>query len=232
MIKSASRLFRSFTVTVLASLAFLLVTAGAGWAESPARPIEIAENLQKTYDSFQALSADFTQATTIKMTRRSRRGAGTMTMLKPGRMRWDYLEPDRQVLISDGKTLSMYFEKSKQMIITSAADYLQSDVTYSFFTGAGNILKDFQVSEITDKPASDETTGIMLVPREPHPQVNRLYIWTDPDTHLIRKILIIDHFDTETTLSFSNIKINTDVSDADAALFDFQPPPGTEIIRQ
>ena len=96
MIKSTGRRFRSFTVTVLSFLTFLMITAGSVRAESPARPIEIAENLQKTYDSFQALSADFTQSTTIKMTGRSRRGSGTMTMLKPGRMRWDYLEPDRQ----------------------------------------------------------------------------------------------------------------------------------------
>lgn len=222
--------FRAVTITVLI---LLMTAAGAVRAEGPAAgPLIIAENLQKAYDSFQTLSADFTQTTIIKMTGRSRRGAGTLTMLKPGRIRWDYLEPDRQVLICDGQTLSMYFEKSNQMIITSAAEYLQSDVTYSFFTGAGDLLKDFQISEIIDRAPDDTAAGIMLIPRKAHPQVSKLSIWTDNDSYLIHKILILDHFDTETTLTFSNIRINTNGSDADPARFDFTPPPATEIIRQ
>ena len=109
-------------------------------------PLDIAKKLQTTYENAANIMAKFSQTTTMKFSPRVRQGSGKMVFLKPGRMRWDYITPDSQVLISDGETISMYFEKSNQMIISDAKDYLQSDVTYSFFAGTGDILKDFDIS--------------------------------------------------------------------------------------
>ena len=109
--------------------------------------LQVAQKLQSTYENATTLVADFKQTTAMKFTSRVRHGTGTMLFRKPGRMRWDYKTPDYQVLTSDGETISMYFEKNNQMIVSNAKDYLQSDVTYSFFAGTGDILRDFEISE-------------------------------------------------------------------------------------
>ena len=96
-----------------------------------------------------------------------RQGSGSMIFLKPGHMRWDYIAPDHQVLISDGESITMYFEKSNQMIISNARDYLQSDVTYSFFSGTGDILKDFDIDEPDFKNVRGEFS-----PYQAHPQID------------------------------------------------------------
>ena len=127
-------------------LVLFLLAPGLAEAQGPS-PLDIAQKLQDTYEQAQSLVADFNQTTTMKFSSRIRQGSGTMVFRKPGRMRWDYLTPDYQVLISDGETISMYFAKNQQMIVSNAKDYLQSDVTYSFFAGTGNILKDFDVSD-------------------------------------------------------------------------------------
>mgnify|MGYP001428869196 FL=1 len=198
--------------------------------------LEIAQKLQSTYEKALNLVADFKQTTAMKFSSRVRQGSGTMIFRKPGRMRWDYRSPDYQVLISDGETISMYFEKSNQMIVSNAREYLQSDVTYSFFAGTGDILKDFDVSDpdlVTD--SMDNSFLIKLTPKSSHPHVSSIHAWISHDTFLITHLQIVDHFETVTDLFFFNILINADHYDSREIkedLFLFIPPADTEIIEQ
>jgi len=198
--------------------------------------LEIAQKLQSTYEKALNLVADFKQTTAMKFSSRVRQGSGTMIFRKPGRMRWDYRSPDYQVLISDGETISMYFEKSNQMIVSNAREYLQSDVTYSFLAGTGDILKDFDVSDpdlVTD--SMDNSFLIKLTPKSSHPHVSSIHAWISHDSFLITHLQIVDHFETVTDLFFFNILINADHYDSREIkedLFLFIPPADTEIIEQ
>jgi outer membrane lipoprotein carrier protein len=197
--------------------------------------LEVAQKLQETYEKAANLVADFKQTTTMKFSSRVRQGSGTMIFSKPGRMRWDYSTPDYQVLISDGVTISMYFEKSKQMIISNAKEYLQSDVTYSFFAGTGDILKDFDVSDPDPGYNLENTYLIKLIPKSSHPHVSSIHAWIAHDSFLITHLQIVDHFETVTDLFFDNIKIDTDhygSREIKEDLFSFIPPIDTEIIEQ
>jgi outer membrane lipoprotein carrier protein len=197
--------------------------------------LEVAQKLQETYEKAANLVADFKQTTTMKFSSRVRQGSGTMIFSKPGRMRWDYSTPDYQVLISDGVTISMYFEKSKQMIISNAKEYLQSDVTYSFFAGTGDILKDFDVSDPDPGYNLENTYLIKLIPKSSHPHVSSIHAWIAYDSFLITHLQIVDHFETVTDLFFDNIKIDTDhygSREIKEDLFSFIPPIDTEIIEQ
>lgn len=195
----------------------------------------VAQKLQNTYETATNLVAEFDQTTTMKFSSRVRQGSGRLVFHKPGKMRWDYLTPDHQVLISDGETISMYFEKNRQMIITEAREYLQSDVTYSFFAGTGNILEDFTVSEPDIFNQDENLYLIKMTPKTVHPHVSAIHLWITPETFLITRMQITDHFDTITDLLFSNIQIDAEFYGSrkiDNDLFQFSPPPGTEIIKQ
>ena len=171
----------------------------------------------------------------MKFSSRVLHGNGTMIFRKPGKMRWDYIAPDYQVFISNGETFSMYFEKSNQMIVTDAKKYLQSDVTYSFFAGTGDILKDFDVSQPDLINNMGNSYLIKLTPKSSHPHVSSIHAWITQDSFLITHLQILDHFDTVTDLFFDNIQINADnygnlkIKDE---LFFFLPPADTEIIEQ
>jgi outer membrane lipoprotein carrier protein len=226
---------RSMIVVVLCIfLSSILQTLNAAGARSD--PVNIAKKLQSSYEKAQNLVAEFKQITAMQLSSRIKEGAGTMVFLKPGHMRWDYMTPERQVLISDGKTISMYFEKSKQMIRTAAKEFIQSDVTYSFFTGTGDILKDFEILEpdLTYKK-TDDSYLIKLVPVKAHPQVAYMHFWISRDTYLVNRLQIVDHFETVTDLFFSNIKVNAGQYNKNAInddLFFFMPPADTEVIEQ
>ncbi len=217
-------------------LCILLVSfAHAGQAETPE---QAAARLQNRYNSIKSLSFNFVQNTRGQLTGRPKTGRGQAYFLKettPGKMRWNYSDPDRQVLVSDGKSFSMYFESLQQMIVTPATT-LQQDLTYSFFTGNGNLLEDFTISAADNKTADEEElcSIIKLTPKVKQSQVASIHIWITDDS-LIRRMEILDLFDTLTVLNFSDLQVDSLESENRkmmAQLFSFTPPEGTEIINQ
>jgi outer membrane lipoprotein carrier protein len=219
------KIFRKYIVLV-AAISVMMLATSVGADELSLQ--EIGAKLQETYDSTTSFTADFSQLTSIKLSRRERQGSGTLLIKKPGLMRWDYLEPDQQVLISDGESMSMYFAGTKQMIIMPAKEYLQSDVTYAFFAGTGNVVQDFEVDEAGDDYCCGTVPDLKLTPKLPHPQVDFLYLWLN-EKFLISRMQIADHYGSITDLTFTNIELNIPVDDEQ---FKFVPPADTEIVRQ
>lgn len=230
-----------FKLFYLIPLFFCLGTANS-FANQPVAAEELlntAKKLQTRYDTMSSLVFDFYQHTQGSVTGRPKTGKGAAKFLKRNNqalMRWDYNEPSRQVLTSDGTIFSMYFEEMNQQIVTPAEN-LESDITYSFFTGKGNLVEDFNILPPDDHTKetitnSDTVTIIKLIPTTSESQVQDIHLWVREDS-LISRIQIKDHFDTVTTLSFGNIEVDT-LSDvpASSALFQFDPPAGTEIIQQ
>lgn len=210
-----------------------------GTETSTESPVAVAERLQAHYNRTRSLTFNFTQSTSGEMTGRPRKGSGKAAFVKLGDdsyMRWDYITPDQQVLVSDGKLFSMYFARLHQMIV-SPAESLNADLTYSFFTGRGVLKTDFDILPPDEEfNASDEPDFrvIKLVPKTPQSQVQDIHLWVTTDS-LIRRIHITDHFGTTTVLNLSDIEVDQLIGkDPEELLsfFSFVPPEGTEIIRQ
>ncbi len=209
-------------------LLLLLAVSTRAWAAEPT-PAEVAQRLQQAYDRTASFSARFEQRTTVPMSSRSRKGSGTVVFLKPYKMRWDYQQPDVQVLVSDGKQVSLYVAASHQLMVRTMDEYLQSDVTYAFFSGRGRIMKDFTVAAAPPEKQLRGLYAIKLTPKVTHPQVDSLTLWVDPKQYFISRLEVVDQFGSVTTLVFANIELNPAVK---PALFHFTPPPGTEILQQ
>jgi outer membrane lipoprotein carrier protein len=197
-------------------------------ASAALSPEDVAKKLQQTYEKTSSFQADFSQSTSLQQSRRQRQGEGTMVIAKPGLMRWDYRKPDRQVFICDGTTMSMYFAKTAQMMVVSAREYLQSDVTYAFFVGTGDILRDFEPRFPKADYKGGESPTLQLFPRLEHGQVEHLDVWLD-ERSLVKRLKIIDHFGSVTELNFTSLRLNQPV---DREVFKFTPPAGTEIVKQ
>lgn len=192
-------------------------------------PLAVAQKIQETYALTKTLHAEFQQTTSSKMSGRERLGSGSMVLAKPGLMRWDYREPDQQVFVCDGQKISMYFAKEKQMMVTPAKEYLESDVTYSFFSGTGDIQRDFVVAgpEEEDLVEPKAAYQLKLTPKKSHAQIDFIDLWVDRSTFLLNRLKVTDKFGTVTDLVFSKVTTN---QEAPAKIFSFTPPAGTEII--
>ncbi len=218
-------------------IALLSVPGTLRAATSTPTPESIVAHLQQKYDALKSLSFTFHQRSEGQMSGRPRSGSGRAYFYKNGatsRMRWNYNAPDKQVLISDGTTMSMYFAGLNQMIVTPVKD-LDSDLTFAFFSGGSKIGDKFRILPPESQYADDAPTQVVkLIPRQAQSQVQDIHLWVDANS-LIRRIEIRDQFDTITVLNLSDIKENflSGASrDEIGQLFSFTPPKGTEIIRR
>lgn len=202
--------------------------------------LEIARSLSDQLSRLDSLRFTFTQTTSGQLSGRTRQASGQAYFVREGettRMRWNYQPPERQVIISDGEMLTMYFENLKQMII-APADRLQQDVTYSFFTGKKDIEDEFIVQPaIVEADSFEELRDsevIKLIPKSFDSQISDIRLWITGDRQL-KRIEIIDNFETVTILNLNEIEENSLTRNGeliDKNLFVFEPPQGTEIIRQ
>jgi len=242
-------LFLFLTAALLFAALILPPTFTAAAAEEIS-PESHALALENKYKSLTSLTFTFDQVTRTGTRERIGRGKAIFYRYRPSFkaeqnnstsapqsvMRWDYTEPDPQVIVSDGQTLSIYTEKDKQLIRTPAKE-LESDITYAFFAGTRNLLDDFAAESVDSNHlfSSDrELQTIMLVPRQPHNQIRDVQVWFDSEG-LIHHLLITDHFDSVTELNFDDIKVNS-LPAGDRKTLDevitFPIPPGTEIISR
>ncbi|MDR0477257.1 MAG: outer membrane lipoprotein carrier protein LolA [Desulfobulbaceae bacterium] len=220
-------------------LLFAILLAQVAMAQGE-YPQDIARRLQNRYDHMESLNFHFNQQVTGQMAGRDKAASGEAWFLKStdgGRMRWNYVNP-QQVLVSDGQKFSMYFQELKQMIVSNA-DSLDQELTYAFFSGRGNLERDFYILPANEEYGLQDNQGkgakiIKLVPKKDQAQVEDIHLWVNADS-LIERIVLRDHLDTRTTLTFSAVRPNalSGLTSAEVKqLFSFSPPAGTEIIRQ
>lgn len=201
-------------------------------------PEVLAENIRDAYAEINSIGFSFSQTTAGQLTGRAKTGKGTALFARMEDrhlMRWNYIHPDPQVVISDGTTISMYFEKLNQMIVTSV-DQAQADILFSFFTAEEPLTNTFAVLPPAPEKNGDtvDLQVLQLQPLDNDTQIRSIHLWIDEGS-IIRRIELLDYFDTKTTINLSNIEINLlDQSDTAEIIerFTFIPPAGTEIIRQ
>ncbi len=218
-------LLSTIRLLVVLLLSFSLLEPAYGFdAETVAREV------QEKYDDMVSIAADFDQVTSLGgLSGRAQKGSGVMVIQKPGRLRWDYEKPHRQVLVCDGDEVSFYLDREKQFIVSKAAAYLSEDLTYAFFTGKGNLLIDFLIEAAPAGMAAPGTYCLRLTPKKAHAQVHHLFLWVDEKSFDLRRIRLVDHLESVTDISFSNMVFNKRFDDS---YFLFVPPEGTEIILQ
>ena len=73
------------------------------------------------------------------------RNAGTVSVKKPGKMRWDYTSPEKKLFVSDGQTMFLYFPNEKQVMKNAVPSQDQATSAVLFLMGKGNITRDFNV---------------------------------------------------------------------------------------
>jgi outer membrane lipoprotein carrier protein len=226
-------------LAIISVLLFSFLTVIISETQADDVPLHELEKIQKFYRGLTSFSFDFHQTT--RSNGRNREGSGNSTFYRPssntpGIMRWDYTKPDTQIILNDGKELSIYTQKDKQLIIMSA-DKLQSDITYSFFSGKRNLLDDFKSlpadNRFASDPAHKDLMVVQLTPKKPHGQIKALHFWFD-NKSMVRKLIMEDHFETITALTFSNIKFNAlprNSTKTMAELVQLNLPSNTEIIK-
>jgi outer membrane lipoprotein carrier protein len=204
-----------------ALLACLFLAAPAAEPSDSARGLvrAIEEHHARTLD----IVARFTQSYRSGMLGREIVERGVVSIKRPGRMRWEYKDPEVKLFVSDGRTFYFYVPSDRQVVVS------EQDVRHSLaarlLTGAGGLLDEFEAS--LEEPLEEGVLRLRLVPRQPQADVERATVDAEPGGR-IRGVLLEDMQGNRTRFRFEDVRENTGLADR---LFRFEPPKGTEVIR-
>jgi outer membrane lipoprotein carrier protein len=198
---------------LLASAVPALATAPGG--DEVARRVE--ERLQRAGD----MRARFTQTYRSGVVGREVKERGTLSLKRPGRMRWEYETPERKTFVSDGRTFYFYVPADRQVIVREQRD--ATGVAGLLLAGRGALLEPF-APELLDAPAG--RTRLRLVPRKPDPEVQEILLDVDAE-YRVRTIEVSDPQGNKSRFDFDDLRENVGLRDE---LFEFKPPRGVEVI--
>jgi outer membrane lipoprotein carrier protein len=216
-------------------LVTLLLSAGIARAQSKAEPSQsggarpapdvLARSLQQRYQGIKDFTGDFSQTYRGGVLRTRSVEEGTVTVKKPGLMRWQYLKPEKKEFVSDGRKTYLYIPQDRQVIV-SDADAEGSSTSALFLAGKGDITRDF-TAEYASSPVPG-TLALKLTPRRRQPDYEYLVVAVDPVSLQIRGLLTHDGQGGDSTLTFMNLKENQGISDK---VFAFRIPRGVDVVN-
>ncbi len=228
------------TIAALVALGFitcvLLVgpdTGSAQAADSQARIV--AARVQSFYDQTTDVSASFYQTYVNRLYKRTDRSKGQVVFKKPGKMRWDYAQPNGKVIVASGEKLLVYEpgdDGGKGQVIEQKVSAAQLPKAMAFLMGNGRLEDDFSFRLLDAKKEGYPTGDVLeLRPRTPTPHYDRIlfYVESTPQLRgLVRRLLIVDANGNRNRFDFTSLKFNSKVSEA---YFQWRPPAGTRRIN-
>jgi outer membrane lipoprotein carrier protein len=185
----------------------------------------VVRKLQTRYDTTKDFTADFTQAVEAATLGKALESSGQVFFKRPGRMRWEFLEPEKQTIVADGQTLWVYQPEHNQVLKTPFRAAFQSATPVSFLFGVGELSKDFDPSLVTSPGAG--IIRLKLVPKQER-EIGVLVLDVDPQTYDIAAAEVTDPLGNVTRLKFSNLKRDVGLADSK---FAFTTPPGTDVVE-
>jgi outer membrane lipoprotein carrier protein len=195
----------------------------ASLAEAASVP-DLIKRLQARYDSTAGFRADFTQEVESATLGQKVEARGTVVFKKPGRMRWEFSEP-QQTLVSDGKFFWFYQPAEKQVLKTPFQQAFSSTTPASFLLGVGRLDQDFSISLTSE---TQELYQLRLTPKKDPEALGLLDLAVSAKTFDILQATVTDPLGNVTRLHFSNIDRKAPLDDT---LFRFTAPPGVDVIE-
>ena len=209
------------------SFVLLLSPALAVGAE-PLSLEQLTARTQELYEKTTDLKASFIQEVTIKSMKKTEREEGVVTFKNPRMMLWDYLKPKAKKLVINTSKAWLYVPEDRMVYVQNADDVYRSRMAVKFLSGIGKLSEDFQIRFTKDNPLDAEGNyHLTLTAREAGSGIEKLSLIVDGKTFLIIQCRFNDAFGNTTRLRFSDIRMNTGVSDK---FFTFTAPAGVEVV--
>ncbi|MCA9600957.1 MAG: outer membrane lipoprotein carrier protein LolA [Myxococcales bacterium] len=228
------------TPRILTAFAMLLASAIPAAADAPKGPKaptarDVAAAVQSFYEQVSGVEAAFFQTYYHRLYDRYDRSKGKVAFVKPGKMRWDYAQPNGKIIVSDGAKLLVFEPGGAGEVPQLFEREMKAESlpqAFSFLTGTGK-LEDSFTFRLLDAAKQGYADGYVLElrPKEPSPQYDRILFYVlkheGAPSGVVRRVLIVDAAGNRNRFDFSNLAWNPKVTDA---RFKFAPPAGTRRI--
>jgi len=191
-------------------------------ASAQQAPADLVKRVDDHYNHLRTLRARYSEHYTGMGLDRTE--TGTLTLRKPGLMRWSYDKPAGKVFVLDGKFGWFYTPGEPQISRTPAKQIDDLRSPLQFLLGHTKLQKELEHLTVAPEGANFRISG---VPKGMAERVHLLTLTVNPAGTI--QALTIEETDGATTaFSFSDIEENVPIPASD---FSFTPPPHTQIVN-
>jgi outer membrane lipoprotein carrier protein len=216
-----------YAIMISAGAMIAILLAALAVAPTADTDAPLAQSLVRRLEERQAraqdMTARFVQSYRSGILGREVVERGIVRLKRPGRMLWEYKDPEKKTFLSDGKSYYFYVPADRQVIVRDQDE--ERGVATRLLSGKGGLLQEFEVS--LDAPPAEGVYRLRLSPRKEDPEIQVLIVDVEP-SGLLRAIQVEDAQGNRSRFRFDEVRENTGLPDR---LFRFEVPPGVEVIR-
>ena len=167
------------------------------------------------------LSADFDQTVLDPNHKQIQSAQGTLYLQRPGRFRWDYTTPNKQLLVGDGKKVWFYDAELEQVTVKNQ-DAALGGSPAMLLSGDQPLDESFKV---TERGMKDGLDWLELSPKTKDTEFSTVRLGFRADA--LEAMELTDGFGQTTHLHFTHQQRNPPLK---SDLFKFVPPEGVDVV--
>ena len=180
--------------------------------------------IQSHYEKILTFEADFSQKSYVRMMNQTQSLEGQVQIKKPGKMRWVYGAPEKQILISNENTLWLYVPEEEQATKVPVESIYSSNTPALFLAGKGKLTQAFNVESVSQEK---QNIIVTLIPKSAEQGLAKLVLLADKKNYQITGSTVYDKLGNKTEIRFNRIRVNQEIPEDQ---FQLKTPPSVEIL--
>ena len=197
-----------------------LLLALQGFALAAPGPGRMA--LDEFLDGLSTLQAKFEQSVLDTENATAGQMHGLFLLERPGRFRWDYVVPRKQIILADGRDVWIIEEDLKQ-VTRHYQKWALKGTPAAFLAMEAKVEDDFEVVEIGERQGMH---WLELLPRDPESDFNRILLaFADKQ---LRRLELSDKFGQISRFSFYDMQRNLPI---DPQLFVYEGQDDWDVLQ-
>ena len=199
------------------------VPFAAVWAQ-PAESGSAAQGmatLEAFLDAVQSLTADFKQELWTADQKLLQTETGSLSLKRPNRFRWTYVDPTELVVAADGTRLWIYDIELAQITVAPFDDTIGASPAM-LLSGDRNVREEF---EVVDTYPADGLDWVKLAPLAGGSDFGSVLIGFSGTAP--RRLELVDGLGQVTRIELDNLDVNPELADQ---LFELDVPAGVDVI--
>jgi outer membrane lipoprotein carrier protein len=168
-----------------------------------------------------SLTASFKQELWTADHRLLQTETGTLSLRRPNRFRWIYMEPTQLTVVADGKRLWIYDVELAQVTVAPLDTTVESTPAM-LLSGDRDFHDGFDVVQTFELDGLD---WVKLKPKAGGADFSSVLIGFKGNAP--QRLELVDGLNQVTRIDLTDLHVNADVADA---TFEFTPPPGVDVI--
>jgi outer membrane lipoprotein carrier protein len=186
----------------------------------------LIDGLQAKYSRMRGIAADFVQIYRGNDGRMLRE-RGRLLLKRPSKARWDYLDPDRKLFVSDGKYVFFFVFGERHATKSTIKESADPQIPFLFLLGRGNLRRDFaRIELLAETPVEAGNVVLKLVPKRAPEEFRQLLAEVSPGTFQVSRLVIFEKSGARMDFLLSNVQENFAAPDS---RFEFNPPAGVTV---